>query len=96
MPKTINLSALTGKTAKTVLIPIELHYLICEGEAVHEPTKILSKVSNRQVPFKEWDNMMLLNQGQNKASMDTFMFWDDDKSERGFIYLGYWNDGVLA
>ena len=49
-------------------------------------------------PPKEWKNIILLKRGifsdQKSIAYDVMFAWDDNP-DCGYVYLGYWNDGVV-
>jgi hypothetical protein len=42
-----------------------------------------------------WDHVRLVIKG-NLDEFDTIAVWDDNSRESPSLYLGYWNDGVVA
>jgi len=82
-------SATSNRTMK----PIEVLHFI--NETSRNPDQRIKDVGpSDRCKFTEWDNIMLLNQGE-LGDLDTFIGWDNDRPLKGYIYLGHWNDGVV-
>ena len=53
-----------------------------------------TKIKNSTLEAKDFDYVMLIDKNTNSEEYDTIMCWDK-KSDNKFIFLGFWNDGVV-
>lgn len=44
---------------------------------------------------KDFENLRLVTRGLPANEYDTIAAWDDNQPNNVFLYLGFWNDGVV-
>jgi len=44
---------------------------------------------------KDFENLRLVTRGLPASEYDTIAAWDDEQPNNVFLYLGFWNDGVV-
>lgn len=44
---------------------------------------------------KSFENVRLVTRGELGKEYDTIAAWDDNQPNNVFLYLGFWNDGVV-
>lgn len=90
MTKTIVLGAERTKTKKYTDIKF---IKVLTGDYRVETTDYLHTMTNRP---EEWAFIELVSKGYGSDMDLMFAYGAPDKREDGYLFIGYWNDGVVG